>query len=101
MFLLLKRRSTDTSTCIDVPAPVLPRHGFGKPDHPGLGGAVVGLPDVADDPGNRRDVDDPSLEETSKESNIVNRKQQMHFPSRSHGRDDGTFLLFIITVAAA
>lgn len=36
--------------CVYVPAAVLPGHGFGQSDHPGLGGAVVGLPDVAYDP---------------------------------------------------
>jgi hypothetical protein len=39
------------STRIDVSAAVLPGHGLGQPDHSGLGSAVVGLPDVADDPG--------------------------------------------------
>lgn len=50
------------ATRIDVSAPVLPCHGLGQSDHPSLGSAVVCLPNVADDPGNRRDVDDSSLE---------------------------------------
>jgi hypothetical protein len=49
------------ATCIYVSATVFPGHGLGQSDHPGLGSTVVGLPNVADDPGNRRDVDDPSL----------------------------------------
>lgn len=51
------------NTCIDVSAAVLPGHGLGEANDPSLGGAVVGLPDVADDPGNWCDVDDPSLSE--------------------------------------
>jgi hypothetical protein len=49
------------ATCIYVSATVFPGHGLCQSDHAGLGSAVVGLPNVADDPGNRRDVDDPSL----------------------------------------
>ena len=49
------------STCIYVSAAVFPGHGLGQSDHPGLRSAVVGLPNVSDDPGKRRDVDDPSL----------------------------------------
>jgi len=40
------------ATCIDVSASVLPGHGLGEANNPSLGGAVVGLPDVADDTGN-------------------------------------------------
>ena len=40
------------NTCIDVSAAVLPGHGLGEADDPSLDGAVVGLPDIADDPGN-------------------------------------------------
>lgn len=49
------------TTYIDVSAAILPRHGLGQPNHPGFGSTVVGLSNIANDPGNGCDVYDPSL----------------------------------------